>query len=90
MWSGSGSPCSKRGGRPLCRARQVGQRLLRGGLLYGMPLTACTGTASSFPGCPLSAGVQLVEPLAVAPGERVVVKRRFSAFFATHLDSVLK
>ena len=36
------------------------------------------------------AGAQLVAGLAVQPGERVVVKTRFSAFFNTNLDSVLR
>ncbi|PRW59276.1 putative inactive nicotinamidase [Chlorella sorokiniana] len=45
------------------------------------------GKASTVPG---TTGVQLVEPLAAAPGERVVVKKRFSAFFNTELDMVLR
>lgn len=40
--------------------------------------------------CLTAAGVQLVEPLAAAPGERTLIKKRFSAFFATELDLVLK
>lgn len=45
------------------------------------------GKASTVPGTP---GVQLVEPLAAATGERVLIKKRFSAFFATELDMVLR
>ncbi|PNW72282.1 hypothetical protein CHLRE_16g674650v5 [Chlamydomonas reinhardtii] len=37
-----------------------------------------------------SKGAELVEGLEVQPGEAVVIKRRFSAFLATHLDLVLR
>lgn len=35
-------------------------------------------------------GAELVPPLSVAPGELVLVKKRFSAFLHTHLDLVLR
>ncbi|PSC67988.1 isochorismatase hydrolase family [Micractinium conductrix] len=45
------------------------------------------GKGSTIPGTP---GAELVAPLATAPGERVVVKKRFSGFFQTELDMVLR
>jgi nicotinamidase-related amidase len=35
-------------------------------------------------------GAELVEGLAVQPGELVVSKKRFSAFFNTNLDALLR
>ena len=48
-----------------------------------------------WPPCPPAhaqpaTGCALVEGLVVAAGERVLVKTRFSAFFATNLDLVLR
>eukprot|EP00887_Chlorella_sp_A99_P000980 scaffold5.g980.t1 len=47
---------------------------------------------TSGPGATVSGtdGAALVEPLAVGEGEVLLVKRRFSAFFATHLDLLLR
>lgn len=45
------------------------------------------GRPSTVAGSP---GAALVEGLAVADGERVLIKQRFSAFFQTELDLVLR
>ncbi|KAG2453927.1 hypothetical protein HYH02_002130 [Chlamydomonas schloesseri] len=45
------------------------------------------GAGGTVPG---SKGAELVEGLQVAPGEHVVIKKRFSAFLATHLDFMLR
>lgn len=44
---------------------------------------------AQLPGLAL-AGAELVAGLAVRPGERIVIKRRFSAFFDTELDRVCR
>ena len=38
---------------------------------------------------PVCTGAELVPPLEALPQERVIVKKRFSAFFGTELHSVL-
>lgn len=45
------------------------------------------GRSSTVRGTP---GAELVAGLAVRPGERIVIKRRFSAFFDTELDRVCR
>lgn len=45
------------------------------------------GAGSTLPG---SDGVKLVDGLDVRHGEHVIVKKRFSGFFHTHLDLVLR
>lgn len=55
---------------------------------------AAAGTRPGLPAHPTTcappAGCELVAGLEVAPGERVLVKKRFSAFCATNLDLVLR
>ncbi|KAG2434110.1 hypothetical protein HXX76_007837 [Chlamydomonas incerta] len=45
------------------------------------------GAGGTVPG---SKGAELVEGLEVQPGDLVVIKKRFSAFLATHLDFMLR
>jgi nicotinamidase-related amidase len=37
-----------------------------------------------------SEGAELVEPLKILPGEIKIIKKRFSAYHGTHLDTILK
>jgi len=46
-----------------------------------------TGAGATLPG---SEGAKLVAGLEVQPGEHVLIKKRFSAFFHTHLDLMLR